>query len=188
MKIVFQKIRALSTTMPIVYRKKVAFRPVFNVSFTLSRSIKIKNNWDSIFIVISLKTLMSVCRVGRDQSMRFSCKFGRLEINQRVYIAFTFTMKNQFWITTVLLSLKEVSFGFIWIIVLNHALLEIFIDLLNILNCLIGPYSSFTSSWNSLLTLTLLFTSLVVILIIILTCCCALWHMWINCGLIVLTV
>lgn len=78
--------------MSIVDGKEAAFWPSCWV-FLLG-SGHVQNDGNSIFIVISLNALMSVCRIACDQAMRLGSIFCIFEVFQRVswwYCAFLWT-------------------------------------------------------------------------------------------------
>lgn len=74
MQIIFQKISTITSSMTIINCKERAFRPISNI-WSLNRSIYIQNNRYSIFIIISLYSLMSISRITSNEPMSFWGKF-----------------------------------------------------------------------------------------------------------------
>jgi hypothetical protein len=78
MQMIFKKISTIASSMSIINCKKRAFRPSFWIfSFGFSH---IKNDRYSVFIIVSLYTLMCICRITSYQPMRFRCEFSIFKI------------------------------------------------------------------------------------------------------------
>lgn len=65
-------------TMSIIYTKEGAFRPVFMLS--MLRLNDIENDWYSVFIIVSNKTLISISSVSSHNSISFHRAFSRFMI------------------------------------------------------------------------------------------------------------
>ena len=84
---IFEVVSAEAATMPIINCKEWTFRPSLRI-FVL-RSRHVQNDWYSIFIIISLNTLMSVGWVTGNQAMRFWSILGVFKFFQWVVILLT---------------------------------------------------------------------------------------------------
>lgn len=78
MEMVFQIVSAHASTMPVIDSEERAFWP--SSSIFVFRSCHVEDDWNSILIIISLNTLMSICRVACDQTMGLRCKLSILKI------------------------------------------------------------------------------------------------------------
>ena len=70
--------------MTIVDREVTALGPASHI-FARCRLGHVQNDRHSILIVITLDSLMGVCCVRSDQTVRFRGKLGRLKVLQRVH-------------------------------------------------------------------------------------------------------
>lgn len=76
MKLISEEISTCRSSMAIINSKKRTSGPVINLfEFGFNN---IKNNRDSVLIIISNNTLMSICWVTANNSILFACKFSRV--------------------------------------------------------------------------------------------------------------
>ncbi len=83
MELIFEEVRTCWATMAIIDSEIATLWPVTDI-FPAGRSRHIQNDRYSIFIVISLDALMSVCCVRSDQTMCFRRILRRFKIFQRI--------------------------------------------------------------------------------------------------------
>lgn len=78
MKLIPQELSTCMTSMPIIHSEEGAFRPFF--IFSMSWFCDVKDDWHSVFIVVSDKALVSNCRVSSNYSVSLYRTFCRLFI------------------------------------------------------------------------------------------------------------
>jgi len=81
-KMILQKISAVTSAMAIINCKKGALWPRGRI--LIWWPCHIQNNWHTVLVVVSLNTLMRICRVACDQAMGLRGIFRLLKILQRI--------------------------------------------------------------------------------------------------------
>lgn len=145
MKLISKIVCASSATMTIIYSKKRAPWPFFNL-FKF-RFDNIQNNRDSIFIIISNNTLMSISWVATYNTILLTCKFSRVIWGNIPIYLFLF----HFHILLLLLHCHyETSIGYQ--LIMTFRLLKWFLTLFLRLTRALPLYFMMTRRWGLRMT------------------------------------
>ena len=80
---VLQEVCTHASSMPIIYREEGALRPLGWIFFLWPGHVQ--DDGDSVFVIVSLNTLMSISRITCYQPMCFRRKLGFLKVFERVF-------------------------------------------------------------------------------------------------------
>ena len=81
MQVISKEICALTSSVAIIYRKVGATRPLIIAYVILAWRLQyVQYDWDSIFVVVSYKTLVRVSSIGSDQTVPFQRVLSRLMV------------------------------------------------------------------------------------------------------------